>query len=397
MLEIIPEEHHTRNHMNTREKKAHVLVIGAGVSGLTTALCLRQKGFQVTVVADRFAPQIVSVVAGALWEWPPAVCGHHRDQRSLARAKEWSLVSYEQFGVLARQEETGVFLRPVVFSFDHLVADQPADLHKMQEVQKHVHAFRHDPALIQEQGVNTTLGFQDAYTYLAPMIDTDTYLAWLLSEVQRMGVTIQTQRIDGMLREQEEQLKAAFRVDAMINCSGLGAHELAGDDTMHPLRGALVRVHNDGKRMPQITTAHCVSRTETSEEPGFIFIVPRGKDRLLLGGFSELDAWSTDLDLEHSPLVQEMMQRCVTFLPVLQHAQIDEQEPVRVGLRPFRQANVHLEHEPGTAIIHNYGHAGAGVTFSWGCAREVVTLLEDLLGETVTVEKLAQTGEEVPL
>ena len=61
-----------------------VLVIGAGVSGLTSALCLRRRGFEVTVVADRFAPLVTSVVAGALWEWPPAVCGYHQDQVSLA-------------------------------------------------------------------------------------------------------------------------------------------------------------------------------------------------------------------------------------------------------------------------------------------------------------------------
>ena len=35
-----------------------VLVLGAGVSGLTCALCLRRHGFGVTVVADNFAPRV---------------------------------------------------------------------------------------------------------------------------------------------------------------------------------------------------------------------------------------------------------------------------------------------------------------------------------------------------
>jgi hypothetical protein len=42
-----------------------VLVIGAGVSGLTSALCLAQRGLQVIVIADKFAPNITSVAAGA--------------------------------------------------------------------------------------------------------------------------------------------------------------------------------------------------------------------------------------------------------------------------------------------------------------------------------------------
>ena len=79
-----------------------VLVIGAGVSGLTSALCLRRRGYGVTVVADRFAPRVTSVVAGALWEWPPAVCGHHRDLVSLRRSKVWCRTSFDIFGELAQ-------------------------------------------------------------------------------------------------------------------------------------------------------------------------------------------------------------------------------------------------------------------------------------------------------
>jgi D-amino-acid oxidase len=47
----------------------------------------------------------------------------------------------------------------------------------------------------------------------------------------------------------------------------------------------------------------------------------------------------------------------------------------RVGLRPFRRSGVRLERDllrDGRAVIHNYGHGGAGFTLSWGCAREVL-------------------------
>jgi D-amino-acid oxidase len=49
---------------------------------------------------------------------------------------------------------------------------------------------------------------------------------------------------------------------------------------------------------------------------------------------------------------------------------------VSVGLRPSRK-EVRLEAEviSGRKVIHNYGHGGAGVTLSWGCADEVARML----------------------
>ena len=44
-----------------------VLVVGAGVSGLTTAVCLAEAGHGVEIRADRLPPDTTSAVAGALW------------------------------------------------------------------------------------------------------------------------------------------------------------------------------------------------------------------------------------------------------------------------------------------------------------------------------------------
>jgi D-amino-acid oxidase len=145
------------------------------------------------------------------------------------------------------------------------------------------------------------------------------------------------------------------------------------------LRGAIIRVRNDGARIPRIVQAHCVSDPGISEDRGFIFIVPRGDDLLVLGGFAELDERSLDIGLDNYEPVREIYRRCVAFLPVLKDAEIDPSEPVRVGLRPYRPQNVRVELEPGTRIVHNYGHGGSGVTFSWGCASDVAELVESLV------------------
>jgi D-amino-acid oxidase len=358
-----------------------ILVIGAGVSGLTSALCLSRRGFQVTVLADRFAPHVTSVVAGALWEWPPAVCGHHQDQESLARSKAWCETSYHEFADLAERPDTGVYLRPVTFYFKRPVQEDPRQREKKDEIRARVPQFRHDPALIQENGINPRLGLQDAYTHLAPMIDTDVYMAWLLAEVRLAGCRITHGKVDGPLRGQAERLARQFEVDAIVNCSGLGSREIAGE-AVYPLRGALVRVRNDGTSIPRITQAHCISNNGAGTQRGFTFIVPRGDNMLVLGGLAEPDEWDLDIHLGNYEPVRQMYQRCLEVMPVLHGARIDAAEPVRVGLRPFRRQGVRLEAEADTPLVHNFGHGGSGVTLSWGCAFEVADLVEKVVGPT---------------
>ena len=58
------------------------------------------------------------------------------------------------------------------------------------------------------------------------------------------------------------------------------------------------------------------------------------------------------------------------------------------GIRPHRRGGVRLERDaefeqqtPGRFLIHNYGHGGAGITLSWGCASVVKDLVADIVRE----------------
>ena len=83
-----------------------VLVVGAGVSGLTTAICLAEGGRGVRVWTAEPPRRTTSVVAGALWG--PSF------QEPMAKTTAWTEVSLGEFTKLAADSDTGVRLAPAV-------------------------------------------------------------------------------------------------------------------------------------------------------------------------------------------------------------------------------------------------------------------------------------------
>ncbi|EKG14390.1 FAD dependent oxidoreductase [Macrophomina phaseolina MS6] len=390
-----------------------ILVVGGGVIGLVTAWALLDRGYHVTIIAKQWASygkeqRLASQIAGALWEFPPAVCGQHTDHISLQYSKRWCMVAYHIWDALATADPTasGVRMKTADFFFPMPVEKDETQMAKMVELMASgVRGFRHDARIIEETGVDRTYGAVDAYEHLAPVIDTDTCMLYLQGLVAAKGATLITQTITGDLFDQERSLLSEHQASAIINATGLSGTELAGDETCYPIRGALIRVLNDGTRFPKLDRALTISADVAAGE--IVFLVPRTDDVLLIGGLTQAHEHALDLTLD-APAVRRMRARCDAFLPGLRRAALDPDYPLAQGLRPFRGSNVRVERElrrhaaeAGGAvpsrIVHNYGHGGAGWSLCFGCAGDVLALVEEtLLDLPPTAMRVEAEAPKVP-
>ncbi|MFI8191216.1 NAD(P)/FAD-dependent oxidoreductase [Streptomyces sp. NPDC085946] len=306
-----------------------IVVVGGGVVGLTTAVLLAERGARVRVWTREPAEATTSAVAGALW-WPYRI-------EPLAPAREWALRSLDVYAELAaRPGETGVRLVEGVMGGTGL---DEADAWAAGRVPGLRAATAEEYA---GTGIRARL----------PLIDMPVHLRWLRERLLAAGGTVETRAVSPGFPEAQAPV--------VVNCTGLGARELVPDPAVRPVRGQLVVVTNPG------VDTWLVAGTGDAEM-AYVFPQP---GRLVLGGTAQEDVWSTEPD----PAVAEaIVARCAALRPEIAGARVLAH---RVGLRPARPA-VRLEREDlpdGRALVHNYGHGGAGVTVAWGCAREAAAL-----------------------
>jgi D-amino-acid oxidase len=131
------------------------------------------------------------------------------------------------------------------------------------------------------------------------------------------------------------------------------------------VRGHLVLVANPGLT---------VSVRDEDNPDGITYVHPRRHD-VVLGGTYQPGTGHTAPDPDTAEAIRH---RCVALVPELADAPVLGE---RIGLRPARHGGPRVEIDPsghpGRRLVHAYGHGGAGVTLSWGCAAEVADLALD--------------------
>jgi D-amino-acid oxidase len=311
-----------------------IVVIGAGVSGLTSAICLAEAGRQVRVWTAARPRHTTSVIAGAVWAPPrPA----ERATNTLA----WTEHSLRVFRELADDPASGVQMAPAL-AVGELTEAMSSAASLIPDLRPA------DPADIPE-------GFRTAFRATMPMIDMPHYLDYLTQRLARAGCEIEMHPVRSLG-------EAAEAAPIVVNCAGLGAGVLAGDDTVRPLFGQHVVLSNPGLRQLFL---------EVGSDPEWTCYFPHPQ-RVVCGGISIPGRWDTTPDPE---VTERILRRCRRIEPRLGEAEVIE---TITGLRPHRPS-VRVEAEPlGRArCVHNYGHSSNGVTLSWGCARDVVRLVSD--------------------
>jgi glycine/D-amino acid oxidase-like deaminating enzyme len=240
-------------------------VLGCGAVGLASARLLQQRGAEVTIYAKDLPPQTTSNIAGGQWAPTSVMSGERRTADSdalLARAARLAHRRYQQlpaadFGIRWLE--------------NYVLSDAPLqewweqalirDLYpESRELRKDEHPF---PS-------------RYARRFTTMLIEPPIYLSAMLRDVRLAGGRIVVRELTG--REQVRDLPEPV----IVNCTGLGAKALFGDEELEPVKGQLTVL------LPQAEVDY-IMITEG------LYMIPR-RDGILLGGTFDHGVWSLDVD-----------------------------------------------------------------------------------------------------
>ncbi|KAI0473865.1 FAD dependent oxidoreductase [Xylariaceae sp. FL0804] len=348
----------------------HVVVLGAGVIGLSAALRIQADGHQVTVLArDLPAPSetidaadqinYTSPWGGAHNRWIPPPAGDSDSDSTTARDHAMARRTFAHMrAVAAAHPEAGVTL---VRGVEYLETPDAATYGPLD-----------DPARARELGLEgfRRLGADELPRGVAYGCEYDTwcvspmvYCMFLLRRIVFRGGRVVRREVRDPAEVFEMRNLGGARVDALVNASGIGF----GDKDVFVTRGQTCLVAN-----------RCdATVTRQNADGSWTFSVPRNfEGGTVIGGTKEPDNWDPTPSLE---VREKMLKNFAATYPQILDGD-GKFTVVRdiVGRRPTRKGGMRLEKEVlpgGKCIIHAYGLGGRGFELSWGVAEGVASLL----------------------
>uniref|UniRef100_A0A2K5EEK9 D-aspartate oxidase n=1 Tax=Aotus nancymaae TaxID=37293 RepID=A0A2K5EEK9_AOTNA len=324
---------------------AQIAVVGAGVAGLSTAVCISRlvPRCSVTVISDKFTPDTTSDVAAGM------LIPHTYPDTPIHKQKQWFRETFNHLFAIANSAEAGDAGVHLVSGWQIFQSTPTEEVPFWADV---VLGFRKMTEAELKKFPQHVFG--QAFTTLK--CECPAYLPWLEKRIKGSGGWTLTRRIEDLW-----ELHPSF--DVVVNCSGLGSRQLAGDSKIFPVRGQVLQV-----QAPWVE--HFIR-----DGSGLTYIYP-GTSHVTLGGTRQKGDWNLSPDAENS---REILSRCCALEPSL-HGACNIRE--KVGLRPYRPG-VRLQTEllardgRRLPVVHHYGHGSGGISVHWGTALEATRLVSE--------------------
>lgn len=316
-----------------------VVVIGAGLIGLTCAVRLAEAGYDTQIFARDLPLESYSAADSGLWLPRPA-----EPAKDVLR---WASATLTELTCLTDDPDSGVRL-----SRGTLLHKAPAALRPWWATEL---AARTELTEISRPRA----GFGSGWELTVPVADMSDYLPYLAGRLDRAGGSITRMSVPTLPQR-----------GIVVNATGAAARWLAADPDVVPVRGQIVLMSTSAEAP--------LSRWWLVEEPEAAprYVVPSA-GRVVVGGTAEVEEWDATLTQYAS---EAILARCLALEPTLADGIVLGS---RVGLRPSR-SQIRVEKVSGgrgtahRTLVHCYGHGDNGLTLSWGCADEVLRLIQGL-------------------
>lgn len=314
-------------------KSKNVLVVGAGVSGLSVAAELLAAGHRVTLYAREPEGELPSGSANAYAMWVPVKVD------SDPRIEEWTDHTLHVLRKLAADPSYGICLRSIF----QLKTDTATPWFA-EKLKGEFRQARADEISCQYAGAHVLEN--------SPVVDPPVYLKRLRQEILSRGGLFRSCELASLEDSPQE-------FELVVNCSSLGARTLASDASLFPQRMQVLKVRANG--FPHVVI--------DDEGPNKRACVVPHRDYIKLGAVFDLDGESLEVD---EKLSSDIIARCNKMVPGL-NVQPSDVLSVHRALRPERPLP-RVENSAladGRTLIHNYGHDGMGYILSAGIAASI--------------------------
>ena len=333
------------------ETHPDILVVGAGVIGLGSALALLRRGAKVTVLERGEAGHESSWAGGGIlsplcpWDYPEEVT--RLAARGAALFPAWAQELHETTGIDPEYSQCGMLVLP---PFDMQQARQWCAAHAVRAEDREGSLFL--PEVAQVRNPRLMRALRARVEMLGGRIVEQ-------CEVREIGVA--GGRVDSLSASCGE-----FRADSYIVAAGawskqvLGSHALQLD--IKPMRGQMLLFKFAAPPLPHIVLQ------------GDLYLIPRRDGHLLVGSTLEDVGFDKGVTPEAYASLRE---RAEAILPQLRGMPLEQHW---AGLRPASPHNIPLigRHPQLENLYLNTGHFRYGVTMA---AASIEMLLNEMAGK----------------